>query len=1162
MADQIALATQPTQDLAAISEVVQNGPSSQSTPQMPAPFVSNPDIPPPKTDKPRPHVCLTCTRSFARLEHLKRHERSHTKEKPFECPDCTRCFARRDLLLRHQQKLHMATAPAARPRNTRRESTSSSRVRKNSIAGNSTNTMRPRANTISHIEGGAIGLLSPGHSVPRPSQPGHSHHPSLGSVPGLPNFDYQPVISENRHDIIHGLAKLNTAALAGDFSGGLRTAPVVGSFDFFSMGDSILNGSTINPAQLHATGSPRGFHEPPAFHFPNNFSNLSNSQSAIEDDIKFDWLNGFDNTVVFGTANESAIDGSSPSAMSTGSPSGISEAVIDGSKPITTTSASTTWSNPLLSQSQPRLHHFPSLDFQSHSFPEFNQPSETMSPKSILSPGQMSSTSFSTATPMNSMNSTVYTGPSTNNNTFPVPSLGGAVNLSTYSSGYGQNSPPAYLSSITDSTRQALIVALQQPSGFSSGRFSQNSLGNSTASSHPLCNSNMLDGNLHSLPSTYDLQRYVSAYVNYFHPHIPFLHIPTLDFSTSEYAETPGTSAGHNGMNGTNIAVGGGCLILSMAAIGALYEFDTAASRELFEAAKKMIQLYLEERRRADMSATLNRANPGRDNSLQNTPLWLVQAMLLNVIYGHNCGAKTAADIASTHCAALISLARAAELTQYHPPESLPAEQLGYDPSNDLAGIETEMWDHSQLDISTERKQWLRWKIVEERKRTLYAIFTLSSMLVSTYNHAPALTNAEIRLTLPCDEQLWAADSPQEWAMMGGVAGMEQNAIEFSDALKTLLAADQTPHNHFRSSIEGPFVRNAHPSTFGCLVLIHAIHNYIWETRQRHIGKQWTAQETEAMHLHIEPAIRAWQQAWSRNPGHSLERPNPFGIGPLSADSIPLLDLAYLRLYVNLGRTKEAFWQRDWNGIADELTKAVQIVHLSDGSPGSDYSSFNLDEFVLGTRRDSLADYGVADLSLSGSPIDAQGLHNPAMRNGSQVSKSERLLRKAAFYAADSMCMANEWCTTYAEFTSRELPTQSAICLFDCAQILSEWVATVQDRVGPYLGILGQDRLDFGEVPSMMLLEDEDRTLMLKIRDILDSLETKMKAMVPPVGATGSEPWNCLPSLIEGGYGIQIAFSAAFLLNSAGVWPVIKLMSHALEVQGHRLKARAQRSRS
>lgn len=68
-----------------------------------------------KTDKPRPHVCTICTRSFARLEHLKRHERSHTKEKPFQCPVCERCFARRDLLLRHRQKLH-ASFPQDPPR--------------------------------------------------------------------------------------------------------------------------------------------------------------------------------------------------------------------------------------------------------------------------------------------------------------------------------------------------------------------------------------------------------------------------------------------------------------------------------------------------------------------------------------------------------------------------------------------------------------------------------------------------------------------------------------------------------------------------------------------------------------------------------------------------------------------------------------------------------------------------------------------------------------------------------------------------------------------------------------------------------------------------------------------------------------------------------------
>lgn len=62
--------------------------------------------------KPRLFVCQICTRAFARLEHLRRHERSHTKEKPFSCGVCQRKFSRRDLLLRHAQKLHAGCADA------------------------------------------------------------------------------------------------------------------------------------------------------------------------------------------------------------------------------------------------------------------------------------------------------------------------------------------------------------------------------------------------------------------------------------------------------------------------------------------------------------------------------------------------------------------------------------------------------------------------------------------------------------------------------------------------------------------------------------------------------------------------------------------------------------------------------------------------------------------------------------------------------------------------------------------------------------------------------------------------------------------------------------------------------------------------------------------
>ncbi|KAJ9151238.1 Transcriptional regulator ADR1 [Pleurostoma richardsiae] len=63
----------------------------------------------PRQQKPKTLPCKYCSKRFRRVEHVQRHERTHTKEKPFSCgwARCGKTFGRRDLLVRHEKLVHL-----------------------------------------------------------------------------------------------------------------------------------------------------------------------------------------------------------------------------------------------------------------------------------------------------------------------------------------------------------------------------------------------------------------------------------------------------------------------------------------------------------------------------------------------------------------------------------------------------------------------------------------------------------------------------------------------------------------------------------------------------------------------------------------------------------------------------------------------------------------------------------------------------------------------------------------------------------------------------------------------------------------------------------------------------------------------------------------------
>lgn len=692
--------------------------------------------------------------------------------------------------------------------------------------------------------------------------------------------------------------------------------------------------------------------------------------------------------------------------------------------------------------------------------------------------------------------------------------------------------PHSPVTTITDATRTTIVNALSQGLPHGGRRYSFTAQGSPQSPSGLQSAAQAAAG----VPSTQDLRRFVGAYLSFFHPHLPFLHVPTLTFDP-----TPSLGGRTNGVGGR------GCLIVSMAAIGALYEQEHAQAQELFKMAKKMIFCYLEERRKADVrKADMRRSSmsgptPAHQDDPSHTPVWLVQAMLLNVVYGHNCGDKTAGDIASTHCAALVSLSQAADLLR-------PLDQQPQQQQDTVMGEDGNMWN-MQNEQEEQQKQWLRWKTTEERKRTLYAVFVMSSLLVSAYNHAPALTNSEIFLDLPSDEEFFSAESATAFATMGGEMAANHNRMSFHDALGELLRTNERQRRQQQQQQQqfgGGADEGAEqllmlpqsdlkPSTFGCMILINALHNYIWETRQRHHNKVWTTEETDKMQRHIEPALRAWQAAWASNPKHHVERPNPFGEGPLSADCIPLLDLAYIRLFVNMSRSKEKLWQRDWDGMAEEMSR------------GSDLAE---------AQQPHNNDSAVSDGDPTSTFYDGSGSSGGA----SEPSRREVHLRKAAFFAADSLSMADRMGLVYAtDPGARErqlpLPLQAIMCAFDCAQVLGEWVATLQDRVGGYLGVLGRDHVDYAAVPAILLLEEEDVKLLGRVEELLRSAESKMD-----MGAVNGAPDGTEGGGARDGLAARILRVTAYSLDKAAVWPVTHLTARCLETQANHTRARAERS--
>ncbi|PNS20504.1 hypothetical protein CAC42_5954 [Sphaceloma murrayae] len=728
-----------------------------------------------KKVKEKRFLCTTCQRTFARLEHLQRHERTHTNEKPFLCRQCDHRFSRSDLLTRHERLSHSGQKLPAQVDST-------------GTGGMQNDTKPNKRKRTSSVA--TMPVQHPQTPFQQPMQPPMAMTPS---VPMMAPMDTPRPSVENGHP--YSLATLSMAA------------------EHAAMQDS----SYVQHPQLQ-------------MQHDGHMSHDSNSVHLQQQDISVQDM-----------------------------------ATHEMNHDLTT--------HDMSARTDPMAAHYPGLDFE-----------ESLdSLAHFIDNGALSSYHFGSMisaeqpmpffSPSESLTYSVDQMPSTLSNFHHNSHFDEPASFSRFGSRLPSLQPeekPAH--------------SLQRP--MRSRGIADVSLHDRESIVQKLAHfSTALPGNF-ELPSRLALSRYVAAYVNGFHEHLPFLHIPTM---TAE---------------NTSIE-----LILAMAAVGAQYCFEGEKGVELFNASHAIAAHRIRRRdarlavfgQEADddhssspkldsrrqslaigssgLGSSGNQYGPGSTGTQASPYHQKTGPLGLPVEHGFDVlpNNKEKDDLVQTAQSLLVLMAMATWAKH----KEILREALAI--QSVLATIVRD--DGLRSPPPSANISWQDWIRYETTKRTKFIVYCFFNLHCIVYNIPPLIMNGELQLNLPSTATEFRADSASKWADARRRAHSEPP--QFQDALGRLFVRGGKDITESNSSL-------------GNYILIHALIQHIFVIRQsakyRMNGSNDLLPEDVSA---LEQALRNWQLGWSRNPESSLDPMDPNG--PVAFNSTALLRLAYIRLNVDTG---------------------------------------------------------------------------------------------------------------------------------------------------------------------------------------------------------------------------------------------------------------------
>jgi hypothetical protein len=382
-------------------------------------------------------------------------------------------------------------------------------------------------------------------------------------------------------------------------------------------------------------------------------------------------------------------------------------------------------------------------------------------------------------------------------------------------------------------------------------------------------------------PSRHSLSRYLAGYINGFHEHLPFIHVPTLSVANSAPE-----------------------LVLALAAVGAQYRFENSRGIELFYAAKAVVS---EQIRRRDGSAQPHSYSRPRTGSLVQSPsAALTGSSHSGSPFQFQPPEEPVSSDSKEYMDSIQALLLLTAFATWERHPELLKEALAF--QSTLARLVRDSGLNSAEDASTSSElSWENWIRIEGDKRTKLIVYCFFNLHSITWDIPPLILNAEVKLDLPDPANEWKAQTAEQWKELH--TANSAPAIPFQAAFARLFSK--------------PSQNSGYPvSPLGNYILVHALIQQIFFARQLSMnwpGSTGTMLRSEDIAV-LERALSAWKQGWKRAPESSLDPQNPNG--PVAFTSTALLGLAYIRLHIHMGPLRHL-----------ETRDSMQIAHALNNTP-------------------------------------------------------------------------------------------------------------------------------------------------------------------------------------------------------------------------------------